>query len=209
MGSPSQSTRVDARTAILNATIKVLETSGEASVRLASIAEDAGVAIGLIGYHFGGREGLIEAAQAERYSERTVADLGAVEAGIAAAKDPDDFLGLLAAFTSQAVAQATREGSRMRRVALLGSAFGRPELLAHYGEVQRDLTDQYERAARTAQDNGLLRSDLDPRAIAVFTQAYALGMVLADIDPNGPDVEAMSQVILAAMSGLVPTPDPG
>lgn len=209
MGSSGRSTRVDARRAILDATIKVLETSGEAAVRLASIAEDAGVAIGLIGYHFGGREGLIEAAQAERYSERTVADLGAVEAGIAAAKDPDDFLGLLAAFTSQAVAQASLEGSRMRRVALLGSAFGRPELLAYYGEVQRDLTDQYERAARTAQDNGLLRSDLDPRAIAVFTQAYALGMVLADIDPNGPDVEAMSQVILAAMSGLVPTPDPG
>lgn len=177
-------------------------------MRLASIAEDAGVAIGLIGYHFGGREGLIEAAQAERYSRRSVADLSAVEAGVAAATSPDHFLDLLGSFTAQAVAEASVEGARMRRVALLGSAFGRPDLLAYYGEIQRDLTDRYERTARAAQENGLLRSDLDTRAIAVFAQAYALGFVLADIDPDGPDAEAVTEVILAAWSGLVATAEP-
>jgi len=202
------SERGGTREAILEATVKVLETSGEAAVRLASVADDAGVAVGLISYHFGGREGLIQAAQAFRYSRRSLANLDDVAAGITAATTPDDFLARLKSFTADAVAQASVEGSRMSRVALLGSAFGRPDLFDYYGEVQRDLTDQFERVARAAQENGLLRSDLDARAIGVFAQAYALGLVLADIDPDGPDSEALAEVILAAWSGLVATAEP-
>lgn len=208
LSDSATSERGGTREAILEATVKVLETSGEAAVRLASVADDAGVAVGLISYHFAGREGLIQAAQAFRYSRRSLANLDDVAAGVAAATTPDDFLARLGSFTADAVAQASAEGSRMRRVALLGSAFGRPDLFAHYGEVQRDLTDQYERVARAAQENGLLRSDLDARAIGVFAQAYALGLVLADIDPDGPDSEALTEVILAAWSGLVATAEP-
>jgi AcrR family transcriptional regulator len=203
MDRSGRSNRRDAAADILDATIKVLETSGEAAVRLASIADDAGVAIGLIGYHFGGREGLIEAAQAERYAERSLADLDAIESRVATAKNPDDLVGLLAELTLEAVAQATAEGSRLRRVALLGSAFGRPELLERYGALQGELTDRYERVVRFGQVGGLFRQDLDSRAIAVFAQAYAFGLVLSDIDPRGPGVEQLSQVIIAAVSGLL------
>lgn len=197
------SERSDARSMILATTIKVLETSGEAAVRLASIADDAGVAIGLIGYHFGGREGLIEAAQAERYSRRSLADLEGIEVRIAAAGDSGSLIELLSAFAAGAVAQATLEGNRLRRIALLGSAFGRPDLLDHFGVVQRDLTDKYEHMVRQGQADGLIRSDLDARAIAVFVQAYALGLVLSDIDPAGPDNEALTTVIISAISGLL------
>ena len=205
LGDSDVTRRGEARAAILEATVRVLENSGEAAVRLASVADDAGVAVGLISYHFGGREGLIQAAQAFRYSRRSLANLDDVAAGITAATTPGDFLARLGSLTANAVAQASVEGSRMSRVALLGSAFGRPDLFAHYGEVQRDLTDQYERVARAAQENGLVRSDLDARAIGVFAQAYALGLVLADIDPDGPDSDALAEVILAAWSGLVAT----
>jgi AcrR family transcriptional regulator len=203
-----RSARGEARAAILAATIKVLETSGEASVRLASIAEDAGVAIGLIGYHFGGREGLIQTAQAERYSGRSFIDLAALDKGLAEAKSPTEFLDMMTAFTLQAMVEVASEGSRLRRVALLGSAFGRPELLRYYGAVQSVLNDEYEQVVRRGQEAGLLRSDLDPRAIAVFGQAYAFGSVLGDIDPKGPDAEVMTQVIRAALSGLLASADP-
>lgn len=188
---------------ILATTINVLETSGEAAVRLASIADDAGVAIGLIGYHFGGREGLIEAAQAERYSQRSLADLEEIEVRISTAGDFGNLIEMLSAFAAEAVAQATLEGNRLRRIALLGSAFGRPELLDHFGAVQRELTDKYERMVHLGQSNGLIRSDLDARAIAVFVQAYALGLVLSDIDPAGPDNEALTKVIISAIAGLL------
>jgi AcrR family transcriptional regulator len=198
--------RGEAPEAILNATIRVLETSGEASVRLASVADDAGVAIGLIGYHFGGREGLIEAAQAQRYSERSLADLDDIEATVSSATTAEDFAHLLSTVALEAMARASADDSRLRRVALLGSAFGRPDLREKYGAVQRELTDRYARVVSQAQDVGLIRADLDARAVAVFVQAYALGLVLGDIDPDGPDTEALTQVVMAAVSGLFASP---
>jgi len=58
----------DGRERILAVAAQVLENQGEAALRVAEIAEMADVALGLISYHFGGRDGLIVAAQQRRFT---------------------------------------------------------------------------------------------------------------------------------------------
>ena len=69
-GRPSEG-----RERLLAAAIRHLETHGEADLRVTDIAEEAGVAIGLIRHHFGSRDGLVAAAQQRRVEGATREDL--------------------------------------------------------------------------------------------------------------------------------------
>jgi AcrR family transcriptional regulator len=193
---------LSAREAILEVAIEQLAGGGEASVRLAVIAEEAGVAIGLISYHFGGRDGLIRAAQKARYERRMQGDFDAIQGVMESVSDSSELLQGLSSHTARTVASPDGAAARLERVALLGSMLGRPELADDLGALQGSLTDRLTDMLRHSQDEGLVRADLDARAIALFAQAYAVGMVLADIDPQRPDDEALTAVVQAALTGL-------
>ena len=50
---------------------------------------------------------------------------------------------------------------------------------------------------------GLARIQLDPRAVATFIQAYAFGLVLADLDERRVPEAALAEVIDRATAGLM------
>lgn len=195
-----------AKEAILAVTIDIISSSGEAGVRLATVAERAGVAIGLISYHFGDRDGLVQAAQLVRYRRRPQLDVDGVEAIVARATTRDELIGLLRALTTQSLSAVLSEGSRLQRASILGSSLGRPDLYAALGNLQAELTDQYEAMIRMLIERGVVRADLDARAVAVFVQAYAFGFVLGEIDPRCPDVEALADVVTASLEGIIVGP---
>lgn len=193
---------LSSRDAILAATVEVLTHAGEASVRMASIADSAGVAIGLISYHFGDREGLIRAAQLACFSQRSYQDLATIEQAVATMDDPAELLVALRALTRVLLAEVASQNVRLRRVAQLGSGFGRPELLEDMGVVQRDLTERFGRVAMRGQRIGLIRPELNAEAVGLFIQAYSLGLVLGDIDPQRPADDALADAIMAAVEGM-------
>jgi AcrR family transcriptional regulator len=193
---------LSARDAILEAAIAQLDAGGEAAVRLAAIAETADVAIGLISYHFGSRDGLIHAAQQVRYERRLSADIEYFQDLLGRVAVADDLLAGLGELTRGTVASREGAASRLDRVALLGSMHGRPDLVTDLGDLQGRLTDEFAALVERSQDKGLVRNDLDARAVAVFAQAYALGMVLADIDPRRPSDEDLLAVVLAALGAF-------
>ncbi|MBP1325618.1 AcrR family transcriptional regulator [Leucobacter exalbidus] len=53
---------IDARDRILDACERVIAVSGLAKFRMSAVATEAGVSIGLLSYHFGDRDGLLQAA---------------------------------------------------------------------------------------------------------------------------------------------------
>jgi AcrR family transcriptional regulator len=59
--------QVPTRQRLLDRTIEVIEAEGVPGVRVQPIAAAAGVAVPSVYHFFGSKEGLIEAAQAERY----------------------------------------------------------------------------------------------------------------------------------------------
>jgi hypothetical protein len=54
-----------------------------------------------------------------------------------------------------------------------------------------------------SQERGWIRTDVNPRAVASFIQAYSLGRVLVDIDPDRASDDDWFDVVSIAVEHLL------
>ena len=195
----------DGRQRLLKAALDHLTTNGEAELRVTDIAEDADVAIGLIRHHFGSRDGLIAEAQRVRLEGAVSADLAAMQAFAGPARTTEDLLSGIRSLTVELL-NPERGDTRLSRVAVIGTAHGRPELREQYAVTVKGLIDRLADIVTETQRSGLVRVDLEPRAVATFIQAYALGMILHDLDPDSSEPLNMVEVIMTAVRSLLIDP---
>jgi len=195
----------DGRQRLLEAALNHLVVKTEADLRVIDVAKEAGVAVGLIRHHFGSRDGLLTAAQQIRLEGAVGADLEAIRAFLGQAQTVDELLAGIRRITI-ALLDPDRSDVRLSRMAVIGTAHGRPELREDFTATVKMLIDALEGIILDAQKAGLVRTDLDPRATATFIQAYALGMVLHDLDPSASDPLPMVEVIMTAVRTLLEIP---
>jgi AcrR family transcriptional regulator len=192
----------EGRQRLLAAAVRHLGTSSEADLRVTDIAAEADVAIGLIRHHFGSRDGLVSAAQQVRLEGAVRNDLAQAEALLGSITDAEGLRQGMLALT-RALLSPDRRELRLARVAAIAAAHGRPELRAPYEATIGALLDQLSAILLDAQRAGLVRSELDPRALATFIHAYALGIIVSYFDPTAPDDEALTEVIMTALTALL------
>lgn len=185
---PKQSRALVTVTSLLNAAIEEIETLGEDGVRVETVLEKAGVSIGSLYHHFGGREQLISAARVEQLRRFHENDLTALEQLLA---DIDSIEDLTARLMSMAAYFHAPDGAdvRLRRLALLGSAVTRDALLAVTREARTRTNQVLIASLQDLKDRGILTAQVDPVAVTLFIQAFSFGQVLADIDGVRPDSE--------------------
>lgn len=106
---------------ILEAAISAIESGGETGLRVDVIAAEAGITKPSIYYFFGSRDGLVAAAQAERYRRSMLTGLVEAIELTRAASSRDEFEALLPAYVDVVMGP---DGARRRaqRVQVLGSA---------------------------------------------------------------------------------------
>lgn len=189
------------RTRILEAAMRAIEADGEAALRILDIAAEAEVAQGLINHHFGSRDGLVTAAQRERFAGEAERDREKAMRILSTARTREQFVEGLAKLTRDVVRRARRD-TRLDRAAMIGAAHGRPEYRDALGPVVASLIDGLAHGVSHAQAAGFLRKELDPRAVATFLQAYAFGLVLADLDERRAPESALAEVIDLAIAGF-------
>ena len=192
------------RQRILEAAMAAIEAEGEAGLRILEIAAEADVAQGLISHHFGSRDGLVAAAQRERFAGQMEKDRERLMRLIGANPSRDQFVDGIAKLTRDVVRRARRD-ARLDRAAMVGAAHGRPEYREELGPIVASLIDGLTHAVSHAQAAGYVRKDLDPRAVATFIQAYAFGIVLSDLDERRVPESALAEVIDRALSGILTT----
>ena len=195
----------EGRERLLAAAIRHLETHGEAELRVTEIAEEADVAIGLIRHHFGSRDGLVAAAQQRRTEGVTREDLAGMRATLTEVADNDALMARVIELT-RAVTDRRRADVRLSRIAAIATAHGRPEAREAIGATLDDLLDDLSVLIMEAQLQGLVRTDLDARAVATFLQAYSLGLIVHDLDPKGPDAGKLTDVIVTAVRAILSPP---
>lgn len=198
--------RPGGRARILAAALEVLERDGEAALRFTDIAERADVALSVITHHFGTREGLVSELHAQRYAGLNASDLEALRQLTETATDREQFSAGLAQVTASVVDHARFE-VRLARIVSIGGTLGRPELARRIRATATELLDVMADLIATGQANGLLDPDVDARALATFVQAYALGMIVADLDDAPADREAIATVVARAIDAF--QTDPG
>jgi len=188
--------------ALLEAAIDVLNTQGESALRLTDVAERAGVSFGLIAHHFGNRDGLIAAAQQARFAGSVGEDIARIEPLLRLTPTTDQLMRVVVEMTRMTIS-SDRRTVRLGRAAAIGTAHGHPAASEQLGAVTGDLIGRMTRMLETFQEQGLLRSDVDARALGTFIQAYALGMVLHDLDPDAASDDAIAHVITTALEAFI------
>ena len=155
----------DNHTKILDLAIAAIDAGGEAAVRVNHIVEEAGVTPPVLYYHFGNRDGLVIAAQIERYSRQIRQDIDAIEQRVSQCQTREELQTTLVDIWEKTLAE--RGESRWRRVSVVGSAFARPELEAEVLRAQDEIVAGLVAVLQPCKERGLLREGIDlPSAVA-------------------------------------------
>lgn len=182
---------------ILEAALALLDEEGEGGLKIEVLAASAHVAKQSIYHHFRDREGLIIAAQAERY-RRNLSDtaLATLDAMIQCV-DADDFAKLL---ISTGVA-AAREGvgRRRERVHSLGSATARPELQAAIRVAHRASVATTEKIFRFGQVRGWVRTEHSAATLSAVWLGTITGLHVAE---NYADEAAVPAIGIATIDSV-------
>lgn len=145
---------VDKRRAILDAAIRVFARQGYHATRVADIADEAGVAYGLVYHYFRSKEAVMN----ELFGERWSLLLAAGEQVGASSDPPRAKLGAIAGF----IIDSYRHDPDLMKVIIIevtraANSFGR----THLPEIRRAY-DQVAAIVAAAQRDGSFRQDIDP-----------------------------------------------
>jgi AcrR family transcriptional regulator len=168
------------RERILEAAIAAIESGGEASLRVDAIAESAEITKPSIYHFFGDRDGLIAAAQAERYRLSVVSGLDQAIALTRAATSRDEFEALLPVFVDVAM-DSIGALRRAERIQVLGSAVSRPKLTIEIIEATKRAVSLTSELLAIAIHRGWITPTYSEDAIALWWLSLTMGRHLFDL----------------------------
>jgi len=203
--SDVQPSRKDSRGALIDAALDIILKDGVDSLRIEDVCERVGVTKGSLYWHFTDRDGLIREALLEQLRRISDEQLATMNDAITSATDSDDYLSRIVGALANPF-DKTEVEQRWKRLELIVATRNDPALSKVMSEVQRRqqkfMADAMERAA----ENGLLRRDVDPQAVAAVLAAVALGSVnLSLLESDGPSPEAWTSLMVLFISLLFPT----
>lgn len=185
---------------LLCATIELLDKGGETAVKVKPLTDDLGINVTAIYRYFGDRQGLVNAAQAERYMSGISQDVQTLASALEKATSATNFR---KRFNTIAVdiLSPQRMPNLMRRANIIGSAHGRPELLALIGEATRTANDDVVDLLRSAQQRGWVLPKADLEVVVSWIVSVFFGRLLVWIDPRPPaDQEAWIMMVLEPLN---------
>ena len=164
---------------ILDRAIEVIESSGEAAIRTNPIAFECGVTPPILYRAFGSREGLVIAAQAERYRRSTSESAEYLYRYIAEA-DSRQSLRDNIANSLDFIFGDSRAANRRLRAEVIGSAVSRPRLREEISRIDREYATEIAHAYQPAVEKGWIAKDKNLEVIAVWAQGIVNMRLMVD-----------------------------
>ena len=165
----------DNRTRILDFAVAAIDAGGERAVRVHDIAAQVGISVPVIYHYFGNREGLVIAAQIERYTRQTRTDFSALQRAVAACTSGAELRTALRITWKRSLAE--RAANRWRRINVVGSAYGRPELESAVARAHDDIVAGLTGILEPCRDRGWLRAGIDLPSTVAWQISVMIGRV--------------------------------
>ena len=194
----------DSRTELIDATLDIILKDGIDALRIEDVCERVGVTKGSLYWHFNDRTGLIREALLEHLRRLGEAQLSALSDAVEGFTTRDEHLVRIAGALVDPFDPDEVE-ARWQRFELIATSRRDPELAAIMSDIQRRhqryLTDLME----TASARGILRADVDPKAMAAMLISVGMGSnLLSLLGEDGPDADSWSQFLLLMIEMLFP-----
>ncbi|WP_232303814.1 TetR/AcrR family transcriptional regulator [Pseudofrankia sp. DC12] len=187
------------RDRLLAAAVDLFAERGYDRVRVRDIAQRAGVTTGAIYAHYPDMASLLAdaAGRAVDHAVEAVAHVGHGEVGPA----------LLATVTTTAAGGRRLSREQALLLEAMVAARREPTLRKALGEVLRDRLEVLRGAVAQAREDGELRADLAPDAVAWFLYLAPIGLLTGRAAGiPGPDLDELRAVLEAVVTGLGKTP---
>ena len=189
---------------LIDVTITLLNQQGNHSLRLADVARDAGVAVSTIYAHFRDRTDLVAAARLQQFKAHADRALDQVAGSLGPSLQPDGFIDVAAWPTLVNPEDAEAKVRRWDRIEAIADSRHIPDLARQLEEPQSTLNRTVIDFIREGQDLGWIESDIDPAAVAMFTQVLRLGLVHWEISGDTrPDPEAWDALIRKVFGSIL------
>ena len=185
------------RTKILDLAIAAIDAGGEAAVRVNHIVEEAGVTPPVLYYHFGNRDGLVIAAQIERYSRQIRQDIEAIGQRVSQCQTREELQTTLVDIWEKTL--VGREESRWRRVSVVGSAFARPELEAEVLRAQDEIVAGLVAVLQPCNERGWLREGIDLPSAVAWQHGLLLSRVFIERGAQQGETDEWDRLTLDAL----------
>ena len=182
------------REKLLLTTVALLDSEHPDQIGQELVLSESGVSKGSMYHHFKDFSEVVEAALVYRFHRVVDENIETLGALVEESTTRDDFVNRLVEIT-RAVQDPERAPFRFERARALGKAGYSERFRATLGAEQQRLTDALTAIVERAQSRGLVQPDIDPRAVAVFIQAYTLGKAVDDITVNHMDEDAWVDLI--------------
>jgi AcrR family transcriptional regulator len=189
------------RRIILDAAVRVFARSGYHGCRVADIADEAGIAYGLVYHYFSSKEQVLETLFAEAWAE--------VAAAIARVREREATArGRLAGIAAFLCGSYKRQPDLVR---VLIREVARSDQLDRQVSELRSAFAAIEEIVAEGQASGELRPDLDARLAAICfygaIEEVLTGLALGELSSDDDDVDSARDTIIAmACDGLVARP---
>jgi AcrR family transcriptional regulator len=205
VASTRSAAQEERRRQILDAAVRAFAKNGYHACRVSDIAEEAGVAYGLVYHYFESKDAVLEAVFREMWG-MMVAAINGVEQS---EESPREQLRKTAAI----VLRTWRDYPDVVRVLVREVTRSGDQLQREVQEIQTAF-DALQRIVARGQEQGVFRTDV-PTRIAAWTIYGALeeiltGWVLGHLPGEEQDVYDAERAVVAMLcDGLVATPEPG
>ena len=193
--------QTNTRERLLEAAIAVLETHGEAGIRVDELARAADVAKPSIYHYFGSREGLVAAALAEMYRRAMSVGVEQLQEIARSATTRDEFVNLFRAIIASF---SSEDGVRRRafRAEVLGAAVSRPELQNAIAEMHQHQVSGLMEFFAIGQQRGFVKLPFDPRTTALWATSVVFARHIAEIDPS-VDLAGWDEITAEAFTNML------
>lgn len=189
----------ETRERLIDATIEVIATRGEAAVRMVEIAAVVGIKQPSIYHFFPSRDDLVVAAHRERYRRSVAQALGRFDAEFISATTADEFKDGWVRALRFAFSDERRE-ARAVRLALLAKALTNDDLLREVNDAAYEGHQALAGIIEKAQDAGWVRSDVSALTLAVWTRSMIFGRLVLEIDPDRYDSDEWTDLAISSFS---------
>jgi AcrR family transcriptional regulator len=183
------------RRLILNAAVRVFARKGYHASRVGDIAEEAGVAHGLLYHYFASKEELLETVFRETWSELLEA--------FARVEESDEPAGEQLRQVAAILLRSWRRDPDLVRV--LVREVGRSQTLPSRVDEIGQVFHAIERIVERGQESGELRGDLDPRLASWIVygaiEEILTGWVLGQLDDADEQVAAAERTVVDVVVG--------
>ena len=196
------------RERLLEAAIDVIELHGESAVRVDEIALKAEVAKPSLYHFYGNREGLIAAAQAERYRRSLLVGYDDIRVELERCTNREEWYALVTIWI-RTFAKPDAAQRRAMRLDVLGSSVARPalrEAIIAANDAARIQLEQFIDHAR-ARGWTLVGTDVATADVAMWLHGLWNGRYLVDITDDADRISGWDSVTTQVIELLMAGPE--